>query len=254
MLRVVSNVEESRIVKTIRLDASVQAAPGQFAMLWVPGVDEFPMSVSYVGDEVGFTYQIVGDGTKALGGARPGEVIGVRGPYGRGFALSGRRILVVAGGLGIAPTAPLIEQAVRSGAKVDLVLGAKSSDELIFETRCSDAGAAVHVSTDDGSKGFKGFATELASEMLRNGDYDSAYTCGPERMIVSLLDICDKLGVPLQASIERFMKCGIGICDSCAIDGFHVCTDGPVFDDETLKRLGQLGKKKLDLAGREVSI
>jgi dihydroorotate dehydrogenase electron transfer subunit len=73
-------------------------------------------------------------------------------------------------------------------------------------------------------------------------------------MIVSLLDICDKLGVPLQASIERFMKCGIGICDSCAIDGFHVCTDGPVFDAETLRRLGQLGKKKLDLAGREVSI
>lgn len=254
MLRVAENRAETASTKTMRFDGSMEARPGQFVMVWVPGVDEFPMSLSYMGERFGITYQVVGEGTKALSRAAEGGVIGVRGPFGRGFELRGGRILVVAGGAGIAPTAPLVESAVKKGAAVDLVLGARSAGELVFERRCADAGAAVHVSTDDGSRGRRGLATELAAELVAKGRHDQVYACGPERMLVGTVALCREKGLPLQASIERIMKCGIGVCDSCAIDGKHVCTDGPVFDLAELGRLSELGRTKLDRSGRKVGI
>ncbi|MGQ9588508.1 MAG: iron-sulfur cluster-binding protein, partial [Thermoplasmata archaeon] len=95
---------------------------------------------------------------------------------------------------------------------------------------------------------------DLAREILANGNFDTVYACGPEKMIVSLLELTRHRRVPMQASLERFMKCGIGICDSCAIDGLHVCRDGPVFSDTILRRFEDLGKTKLDAAGRRISI
>ena len=254
MLRVAEHRNETPWTKTMRFKDTVDARPGQFVMVWVPGVDEFPMSISYMGDRFGITYQIVGDGTKALSKAAEGDIIGIRGPFGRGFSITGKRILVVAGGAGIAPTAPLVEAATKKGVAVRLVLGAKSSAELVFENRCAAAGAEVHVSTDDGSKGQKGFATGLASSLIEKERYDSVYACGPERMITAMTDICRKKGLPMQASVERIMKCGIGVCDSCALDGKHVCTDGPVFDLEELEKFSELGKTRLDRTGRKTGI
>ncbi len=223
-------------------------------MVWVPGVDEFPMSVSYPGKDIGITYQILGEGTKALSRMRAGDKIGVRGPYGNGFSVKGRRILVVGGGVGMAPIAPLIDVAVKKRTTVDLVLGARSSMDLIFEKRASRAGAKVHVSTDDGSKGFRGFASTLAAELLEEGHPDQLYVCGPEKMIAKLAALAAKKRIPMQASLERHMKCGIGICDSCALDGVHVCKEGPVFSLKDLSRFEDLGKTKLDPAGRKVSV
>ena len=254
MFRIAEHISESASTKTIRFDGTMDARPGQFVMVWVPGVDEFPMSLSYMGARFGITYQIVGDGTAALSRMPKGGLVGIRGPLGRGFSASGRNVLVVAGGAGIAPTAPLVEAAAKGGASVDLVLGARTAAELVFERRCAEAGAKVHVATDDGTKGYAGFATGLASELLGAHGYDSIYTCGPERMIAVMRDICRDRGLPLQASVERIMKCGIGICDSCALDGKHVCTDGPVFDLGDLERFEEFGKTRLDRAGRKTGI
>lgn len=254
MLRILRQVEETPSIRTVMLDGPTVAIPGQFAMVWVPGIDEFPMSVSYIGRTMGITYQVIGDGTKALAAMGPGEFVGIRGPYGRGFSLIGRRLLVVAGRTGMAPLAPLVSQAVRARRKVDVVIGARSADELLFMSRAARAGAKVHVSTDDGSLGFRGFASELADELLRKNHYDAVYACGPEQMIVKIVRICSKRGVPLQASLERLMKCGIGVCDSCAIDGVHVCRDGPVFGLSELRRFKDLGRTKLDLAGRRTPV
>ena len=254
MLRVAGHKSETASTRTMRFHGEMAADPGQFVMVWVPGVDEFPMSLSYMGGRFGITYQVVGDGTRALSKAAEGDVIGVRGPYGRGFALRGKRPLVVAGGAGIAPTAPLVEAAARGGLQVDLVLGARSAGELVFEQRCAVAGARVHVSTDDGSKGRRGLATELAADLIRRGGHDSVYVCGPERMIAGMVAICRAEGLPMQASVERIMKCGIGVCDSCALDGRHVCTDGPVFGLEELEGFGELGRTRLDRSGRKVGI
>ncbi|MEM4233232.1 MAG: dihydroorotate dehydrogenase electron transfer subunit, partial [Thermoplasmata archaeon] len=178
----------------------------------------------------------------------------LRGPYGRGFSLVGRRVLIVAGGTGMAPLAPLVAQGVRARTKVDVVIGARSADELLFVSRAARTGASVHVATDDGSRGFRGFASELAGELIGKNHYDAVYACGPERMIVRMVRICSRMGVPLQASLERVMRCGIGLCDSCAIDGVHVCRDGPVFGLSELRRFKDLGRTKLDLAGRRTPV
>ena len=254
MLSISEHVDDAPAVKTIRFDESMVAAPGQFVMVWVPGVDEFPMSVSYAGERFGFTYQILGDGTKALSAKRTGEILGVRGPYGHGFSIRGKRLLMVAGGLGMAPIAPFVEQAVEHKASVDLVIGAKSAANLLFEKRAVAAGARVHIATDDGTKGVKGFASDLAEALVKKEKFDAVYTCGPEPMIVKVLGIASARGIPVQASLERLMKCGIGICDSCAIDGRHVCRDGPVFSDNDLRSLTDLGRAKLDASGRKVHI
>lgn len=254
MLKVAENGEETRSTKTMRFQGEMEALPGQFVMVWVPGVDEFPMSLSYMGDRFGITYQIVGEGTRALSAAAEGAIVGIRGPFGRCFSLRGKKVLVVAGGAGIAPTAPLVEDAAREGVSVDLVLGARSAGELVFEQRCSAAGADVHVSTDDGTKGRKGLATDLAAELMGRAQYDHVYACGPERMLVGVVALCKERNLPMQASVERIMKCGIGVCDSCALDGKHVCTDGPVFDLPDLERFSELGRSRLDRSGRKVGI
>jgi len=254
MLPIASQVEDGLAVKTIRFEDSLSASPGQFVMVWVPGVDEFPMSVSYTGKRFGFTYQILGEGTKALASKKPGDLIGVRGPYGRGFSVAGKNLMVVAGGLGMAPIAPFVELAVEHKSSVEIVIGAKSATKLLFEKRAGAAGAKVHIATDDGSKGFKGFASDLAASLLQKGRFDSMYTCGPEPMIAKVLLLASQKGVPLQASLERLMKCGIGVCDSCAIDGKHVCRDGPVFSDTDLLGFSDLGRAKLDACGRKVQI
>jgi dihydroorotate dehydrogenase electron transfer subunit len=254
MLTIAEHTDDAPSVKTIRFEESMTAAPGQFVMVWVPGVDEFPMSVSYVGERYGFTYQILGEGTKILAAKTPGDMIGIRGPYGHGFSIKGKRLLMVAGGLGMAPIAPFAEQAVEHRASVDLVIGAKSAANLLFEKRAVDAGAKVHIATDDGSKGSRGFASDIAAVLLQKEAFDAIYTCGPEPMIVKVLQTASMKGLPVQASLERLMKCGIGICDSCAIDGKHVCRDGPVFSEKDLRALTDLGRAKLDATGRKVHI
>jgi dihydroorotate dehydrogenase electron transfer subunit len=254
MLRIHDNRDETSRVKTILFKEKMLSSPGQFVMVWVPGVDEFPMSASHTVPRLGITYQVVGQGTKALASMSPGQRIGIRGPYGKGFALKGDRILGIAGGAGIAPLAPFLELALTKRVAVDLVLGAKTAEEIIFEERMADAGVRLHISTDDGSTGFKGLATDLAKGVLSEQEFDCIYACGPEKMLVGVLALAGKHGTPVQASLERFMKCGIGICDSCAIDGRHVCRDGPVFSDAELRTFSDLGRTKLDPSGRTVPI
>ena len=254
VFRVRENFNETPHMKTIRFAEQLDGVPGQFVMVWVPGVDEFPMSLSYTGNRFGITYQIVGDGTRALSAKLPGDKIGIRGPYGNGFTAKGKNLLLVGGGAGMAPIGPLVELARSRKAKVDLVLAAKTRDELLFEKRSIRSGASVHVSTDDGTKGFKGLATELAESVMAKKKFDLICACGPEKMISKMLDIASKKKIPMEASLERLMKCGIGICDSCALDGKHVCKDGPVFLEKELRLIDEFGKTKLDAAGRKVPI
>lgn len=254
MLTVAENRHETPSSKTMMFEEKFHAVPGQFVMVWVPGVDEFPMSVSFMGEQPGITYQVIGEGTRTLAEKRPGEKVGIRGPYGKGFAIHGLKLLVVGGGLGMAPLAPFVEDAIEHKASVEVVVGARTAEELLFVDRVSRAGAAVHISTDDGSRGFKGLATELAGQVAGRAAFDSVYACGPEKMIVGLLGIEELARLPLQASLERIIKCGIGICDSCALDGKHVCRDGPVFNERELRTFEDLGRTKLDSCGRRTPV
>jgi dihydroorotate dehydrogenase electron transfer subunit len=236
--------------KTLFFDGHIEATPGQFVMVWIPGVDEVPMSLSHIGENPGITVENVGEATRALHAMEKGRKVGVRGPYGHGFKTVGKNALFVTGGTGVAPLLPLI---VSYPGERDVVLGARTADLMLFEDDMQPF-ARVHVSTDDGSRGFRGFATDCAKRILEQKRFDVVYTCGPEIMMHTLLATCRTFDVPMQASLERYMKCGLGICDSCAIDGYHVCRDGPVFDRTALEGMGDFGRWKRAPSGRRVKV
>ncbi len=240
-------VEETPTIKTFFFKDDSNPKPGQFYMIWLPGVDEFPMSISYIGKVKGFTVKRIGAGTKRMHELKRGDSIWIRGPYGRGFDIHNGYALIVGGGSGMATLAPLVEM-----VKGDIIIAARNKDELLFLDRFKNRN--IYVATDDGSAGFKGFATDLAKELLDKNTYDVIYTCGPEIMMKKMIDMALERGIKIQASLERLMKCGIGICDSCSINGYRVCVDGPVFSEKELRHMHELGKMQRDSSGRRVPL
>jgi len=246
-------IKENHDVKTIRFNHPKDVKPGQFYMIWIPGVDEIPMSASYIQNLKGITFKKVGDATKKLFHFKKGEKIGIRGPYGNGFKMRGKKILFVAGGTGIATIAPTVELAAIKGIQSTVILGVKTKDELFFEKRLKNLDVELYVTTDDGSKGYKGLATDLAEDILLKKQFDQVLTCGPEAMMKKLFELCKKTG--FQASLERYMKCGFGLCGHCCIgNGLRVCKEGPVFDGETLSEINDFGLYKKDSSGRKIRI
>ena len=246
-------VQESHHTSTFRFRADLGGAAGQFVMIWIPRHDELPMALSYVGPVKGVTVHAYGDATKALLQFRPGDRIGVRGPYGNTFLLEGERVLVVAGGTGMASVIAAIEAFAQHGAEVTTAVGARTAEELLFVDRASASGE-VHVSTDDGTRGFHGFVPALADRLLEKHKFDQVLTCGPEKMMKLVVDAAHKQRIPVQASLERYMKCGIGICDACAFDDRLVCVDGPVFTGTQLAQSRDFGAFRRTKDGRRVAL
>jgi len=250
--KIIKAEKENSEVKTLFFKYPEKTISGQFFMIWIPGIDEVPMSASYISKDIkGTTFRIVGDSTKALFKLKVGDQIGVRGPYGNGFRINGKNILFVGGGTGIATIAPSVEDAKNNRVSSTVILGVKNKNELFFVDRIKKCGATVHISTDDGSKGQRGFASDFARRLLLKNKYDSIITCGPELMMKKLFEMCRN--IPFQASLERYMKCGIGICGQCTMGkGLRVCKEGPVFDGEMLKNIEDFGIFKRDASGRKV--
>ncbi|MDI6889214.1 MAG: dihydroorotate dehydrogenase electron transfer subunit [Methanocellales archaeon] len=245
-------VDETPSIKTFFLDLTLDNKPGQFVMVWIREVDEIPMSPSYSN---AITVQKVGDATSALFKLKKGDSVGIRGPIGNGFTLSGKSILLIAGGVGAAPLAPLVEVAGGKKIKVKTLLGAKTASELLFVKRFRSAGD-LQTATDDGSDGHKGPVTELLDELDLRG-YDQIYSCGPEKMMSRVLEMVKgaNMASKTQFSLQRYIKCGMGICGTCSIDpsGLRVCVDGPVFSGETLID-SEFGRYARDASGRKVRL
>lgn len=254
IVKILRVIEENKDVKTITFKDDSKAFPGQFVMVWLPDVDEVPMSLSFIGEEKGFTVKKIGEATKAMHLLKPGDRIGIRGPYGTHFETKGKKFLVVAGGIGIGPLAPFIEISQIEGKNLTLALGAKKKAELLFLNRLKDRCEKLLIATDDGSEGYHGFVSNLAEEIIEKEDFDEILTCGPELMIKKVVDFANHKKIPVQASLERYMKCGVGICDSCAIDGLLVCKDGPIFSEKVLIKLNDFGRLKRDACGKKVQI
>lgn len=229
MVEILDVADVNSMHKTFTLDVEAEVHPGQFCMLWIPRVNEKPMSISNIEGKLEVTVKQVGDFTKKLFEMEAGDKIGFRGPYGNGFKYVPGKVLLVGGGCGIAPLRPLKDK-----LKGYALLSARSSDHLMFERDFADAGFKVEVATDDGSAGFKGYAHELLGEMLQKHDVKCVYCCGPELMMKKVLDLCAESNVASQLSLERYMKCGIGVCGSCSLAGMRVCKEGPVFSGEKL--------------------
>jgi dihydroorotate dehydrogenase electron transfer subunit len=252
IVEILETKNENSEIKTIKFEFNSDINPGQFFMIWIPGVDEIPMSVSYIDKKVkGITFKNVGDATKELFNLKVGEKIGIRGPYGNGFNIKGKNILFVAGGTGIAMIAPSVERAIKNNIKTTVLLGVKNNMELFFENRIKKSSADLFVCTDDGSYGYKGFVTCLAEDTISNNQFDQILTCGPEIMMKKLFEISKNIS--FQASLERYMKCGFGLCGQCCVgDGLRVCKEGPVFDEKTLKKIEDFGVYKRDASGKKV--
>jgi dihydroorotate dehydrogenase electron transfer subunit len=246
-------IKETKDVKTFLFEYPEKTIPGQFFMIWIPGIDEIPMGVSYVNDIIkGITFKKVGEATNSLFGFKKGDKIGIRGPLGNGFRINGKNILFIGGGTGIAMIAPAVEEAIIKKLSVTVILGAKNKDELFFEKRIKSIGANILISTEDGSKGFNGLATQLTRKILNDNKFDMILTCGPEIMMKKIFDISEE--IPFQASLERYIKCGIGICGQCCIGkGLRVCKDGPIFDKKALKNVEDFGVFRRDSSGKKIN-
>ncbi|MFW9961259.1 MAG: dihydroorotate dehydrogenase electron transfer subunit [Candidatus Thorarchaeota archaeon] len=257
---VIDVIHETEHARTIIIDVKKHLrkfAPGQFLMVWIPGVDEIPMSISlWDPPRVGITVLPIGEGTEALVSLQRRNRIGIRGPFGSSFSLKSKKALVVGGGVGVAPLKPLVYDLLKSETEVTMLIAAKTKRELIFFdefSRLLDEKFVLRTSTEDGSEGFMGLATEAAKEILQENQFDTLYTCGPELMMYGLYDLVKGKRMSFQASLERFMKCGCGICGTCALDptGSLVCVDGPVYSKKELSKIIEFGKYHRDAVGKK---
>jgi dihydroorotate dehydrogenase electron transfer subunit len=236
-----------------------KAEPGQFVMVWIPGVDEIPISLSGISStgRTSITVHEVGDASSALNKKQKGEIIGVRGPFGKGFVPSKGNVMVVGGGTGIGPLMPLTEKLAKIADKVTVMSGVKSQENLLFLERvdkiCSCVNSEAVYTTEDGSYELAGLITDQAKQKLTEDKFDIIYTCGPEPMMYKMFLLAEQYKVPLQASLERIMRCSIGLCGSCQIGKLRVCKDGPVLNSEQLRSVKEeFGKLRLDKTGKKI--
>jgi dihydroorotate dehydrogenase electron transfer subunit len=247
--------DDTRTIRTFVLDVQLEdAEPGQFVMLWLPGLDEKPFAVARPAP-LTVTVARVGPFSTELHRRSPGDRVGWRGPYGRPFALDeDRPAFLVGGGYGAAPLYFLAERAVERGIAPQVAIGARKALDLVYVERFQDLGVDVLIATDDGSMGERGYVTETASRVIAQQPDVALYACGPEQMLVALQRLCIEHQVPGQFSVERYMKCGFGICGQCALDDLLVCQDGPVFTAEELEGLRDFGSVHRSATGRALPI
>jgi dihydroorotate dehydrogenase electron transfer subunit len=235
------------------------AMPGQFLMLWIPGVDEIPLSILEADEDgtVAVAVKKVGDATRALHSMTAGQALGVRGPFGNWFSTRKGGSLMVGGGTGVAPLLFLTRKLLSEGIDITFVIGAKTEEELILmselERLCSEGNLVA--TTEDGSRGLRCLATEPLERMLGEKKIDVIYTCGPEQMIRKVFDLGEENGVVVEASLERLMRCAVGLCGSCIIGKYRVCRDGPVFATDKLREVkSELGLSKRGFDGTTVPL
>jgi dihydroorotate dehydrogenase electron transfer subunit len=263
IVRIEKIVSETPTVKTLifKDDLSYAAKPGQFLMIWIPRIEEIPMSVM-INPKEGYaavTIRKSGIGSTALFERNEGDLIGLRGPYGNEFIIAkkSKKILIIGGGTGLVPLLRLVSYASKMRLNITLVLGARTKKEVFFEKIAKKlleyGSSSVKICTDDGSYGLKGTTVNIMSYLMRNNSFDCVYTCGPELMMKGVVDLANKNSIPVQASLERYMKCGIGICGSCCVDSSLVCQDGTVFNGEQLSRIVDFGSSYRDKDGQKIS-
>jgi len=237
-------VDENYKTKTFFFNEKIDIKPGQFIMLWLPAIDEKPFTLSYK-KPAAVTVELKGEFTRELFKLKKGDNLFYRGPFGNGFTKTKKNAIVVAGGMGLAGVSLLIQVLENSR----IIFGTKQKKDLFFTNRFD-----MEICTDDGSIGYKGFATDKLRELLKKEKYDIIYTCGPETMMKKVFDIAEKYNIPCEASLERFMFCGIGVCGSCVCGNKLVCRDGPVFSSDDLREMNDFGRYARLKNGRKASL
>ncbi|HTF34585.1 MAG TPA: FAD/NAD(P)-binding protein [Myxococcota bacterium] len=229
--------------------------PGQFNMVYVPGVGEVAISISSDPDDetLEHTIRIVGRTTRVIDGLGPGDVLGLRGPYGTGWPLQEARwkdVVVVTGGVGCAPVTGAIDYMFRRRAnygRLTIVHGVKKPSDLIhrerFESWRRQADARVLLTTDQPDRAWRdrsGVVTELFDEIEFDPSRTVLLMCGPEIMMHYAIQNLRRRGLSSErifVSLERNMKCAVGLCGHCQLGPEFVCKDGPIFRLSRVERL-----------------
>lgn len=263
--RITDEIDEVKTFYWHFVDPAEQEAfkrfrPGQFAQISLFGIGDFPASLppSPTEDETFFTIRRVGSCTAALHDLKPGDKIGVRGPYGNGFPMSdysGKNLVFVAGGIGLIPLRSCIIYALENRNKYDRIqifYGSKSPKELMYLSDLREwekaAGVECFLTVDNSAPGWDGNVGVVGSLFKRPDvqipvDNTVAFVCGPPIMfrfvIKDLLDLGFQENA-IVSTMERYMKCGVGKCGHCCIGVAYVCTEGPVFTYDRIKELGEV--------------
>lgn len=219
--------------------------PGQFAQVKVEGSpDTFlrrPISIHDINTEkntIKLLVQIAGKGTETLSRLEKGQMLNIIYPLGNWFSLpgKGKKPLLAGGGCGIAPLLFLAGYLKENGFNPGILLGFRNKERILEYEEYQKRGE-LFLTTEDGSRGEKGFIT--SHPVLKSGNFDIVYCCGPDPMMKAVSSICKERGIDCEVSLENLMGCGIGACLCCVVDTVRgnlcTCTDGPVFNTKELK-------------------
>ncbi len=226
---IVQIVRENYRTVTFTFDLSwPDAGPGQFLMAWLPGLDEKPFSLLH-NDPLQISVAAVGRFSRQIQQLHSGEQVWLRGPLGHGFQSQPGPMIGIAGGYGVSPI-HFLATWLRNRRERHVIIGARTARDLLFAERFRAAGVQVHLCTDDGSAGEMGVVTVPLNPLLAAMPDATIYACGPTPMLEALAAICREQHRGCQLSWERYMRCGFGVCGSCARreDGWLACQDGPV--------------------------
>ncbi len=256
-VEILSNDAVAANIFRLILDApelAAQAKAGQFVQVKIS--DEFTLRrpfgiASTAGGKVKIFYRQVGRGTEFLSRQRSGERLNILGALGNGYTARGGKVLLVGGGMGLAPLLCAAETAMRNAQCVmrnenpcplslvpcpsDVLMGGRNAGEVDFwQAEFRPFAEEIFLTTDDGSVGKYGFVTDALPDVLAKKNYAAILTCGPEVMMRGVAKLAAEKNIPCEVSFEKRMACGLGACLSCSIDTVNgrrkVCKDGPVFD------------------------
>ena len=235
----ISNIEVMPAAHLLWLESpqiASQTQPGQFIMVRCgqETILRRPLSIHQLdGDRIALLFAVVREGTHWLSRCQAGDRIDLLGPLGNGYRIhpDSHRLLLVAGGIGIAPLRFLADKAVEQGKKVTMLLGASTAAQL-YPGHFLPSAAEVIIATEDGTAGEKGVLTDLLPDFI--GQADQVFACGPLPMYQAMAQMTELQSRPAQISLEVRMGCGRGVCYGCTVKTGHglkqVCTDGPVFE------------------------
>lgn len=237
--------EDLFVLKFLAPNIVASCEPGQFVHI-IPSNTRDPLlrrpislyDVDKKAGTISLLYKVVGKGTKLMTSLTNDDYLDVLGPLGRSFSLvSNKNVLLVGGGVGVAPLVYLARRLIKMNCTVTLLHGAENSQQLLEEAKLREIAFKYLPATMDGSIGYQGYITDYLLREIKSSEIDHIYTCGPEVMMSVVADYAEKNNISGQLSLEEYMACGVGACLGCArklrsADEAYVkiCQDGPVFD------------------------
>jgi ferredoxin--NADP+ reductase len=257
-----SNLAPStKLIEILNPLIAKKAKPGQFIMLRIcEDGERIPLTISDYNSDRGtitIVFQEIGKTTKLLGSLEEGEnILDLAGPLGKPSEIENlERVIVIGGGLGTALIFSQVKEMYKNGAKVDVIIGARNADLIILENEIKPYCENLYIATDDGSKGHKGFVTEVLKKLIEEGDkYDKAIVVGPLIMMKVVSNLTRQYGLPTIVSMNPIMIDGTGMCGGCrlTVGGItrFACVDGPEFDghqvdfNEAMRRQGMYKKEE----------